>query len=77
MKKSDIEDGNTQKPVIENITCTQSLRDTLTLMKKSKNFFKVQEKENGNVFWNKKRIKPTRDKRIGNKDEEYDIKHNI
>ena len=37
-KKSDVEDGDTQTPAIENIIGTQSLRDTLTLMKTS-NFF--------------------------------------
>ena len=38
VKKSNVEDGNTQTPAIESITATQSLRDTLTLMKRS-NFF--------------------------------------
>ena len=33
VKKIDLEDGNTQTPAIENITGTQSLRDTLTFMK--------------------------------------------
>ena len=36
VKKSDIVDEIIQTPGIENITGTQSLRDTLTLMKKSK-----------------------------------------
>ena len=35
VKKSDVEDGNSQTPAIESITATQSLRDTLTLMKRS------------------------------------------
>ena len=39
VKKSDVEDGNTQTPAIENTTGTQSLLDTLAFMKKSKNFF--------------------------------------
>ena len=37
VKKSDVEDGNTQTPAIENITGTQPLRDTLSLMKGSQN----------------------------------------
>ena len=53
VKKSDIVDENPQTPAIENITGTQSLRDTLTLIKKSKNFFKLQENSDGKVFWNK------------------------
>ena len=35
-KKSDVEDGNTQTPAIENITGTLSISDTLSLMKRSK-----------------------------------------
>ena len=38
VKKSDVEDGSTQTPAIENVTISQSLRDTLSFMKKS-NFF--------------------------------------
>ena len=34
VKKSDVVDENTQIPAIENISGTQSLRDTSTLMKK-------------------------------------------
>ena len=46
-------------------------------MKESKNFFKLEEKVNGKIFWNKIRIKPLGDNRISIKDEEYDIKPNI
>ena len=52
VKKSDIVDGNTQTPAIQNIIGTQSLRDTLALTKRSNNFFKLEEKHNGDVFWN-------------------------
>ena len=38
VKNYEVEDENPQTPAIENITGTQSLRDTLTLLKKS-NFF--------------------------------------
>ena len=38
VEKSDVEDGNTQTPVLENITGTQTLRDTLSLMQRSKFF---------------------------------------
>ena len=39
-KKSDVENGITQTPAIENLTGAQSLRDTLATMKRSENFFK-------------------------------------
>ena len=51
-KKSDVEDGNTQTPAIENVTLTQSLGDTLSITKVEK-FFKLKENDNGKVFWNK------------------------
>ena len=35
--------ANTQTPAIENITVSNSLRDTLSFMKKSKNFFKLEQ----------------------------------
>ena len=38
IRKSDVEDGNTQAPAIERITVTQSLRVTLVLMKRRKKF---------------------------------------
>ena len=46
VKKSDVEDGDSQTPALEIITGTQALRDTLTLMKRSKSFFKLVEKPN-------------------------------
>ena len=76
VKKSDVEDGNTQTPAIENTTTSQSLRDTLSFMKGSKNFFKLEQ--NGNeVFWNKTPIKALGENRISIKNQEYDIKLNI
>ena len=45
VKKSDVEDGNTQTPALENITGSQSLRDTLSIMKRSQNFFNIVEKK--------------------------------
>ena len=58
VKKSDVEDSHSQTTAIENISITQSLRDTLTLMKKSKNFFNIQENPDGKIFWNKIPIIP-------------------
>ena len=58
---------------MENITGTQSLRDTLPFMKRSNNFFKLEEQPNGYVFWNKIPIKGLGENRISNKDDEYDI----
>ena len=62
-KKSDVEDENAQTPALEIITGTQSLRDILTLMKSSKNFFKLEEKSNGDVFWNGAFTQPLRVKK--------------
>ena len=58
VKKSDVEDGNTKTPANENITCTQSLGDTLSFMKRSKNFFKLEEKGNGKVSLKDVFVKP-------------------
>ena len=77
VKKSDVEDGNTQTPAMENITATHSLRDTLSSMKKGKNFFKLVENKDGKVFWKKIPIKAKGENRISNKNHEYDIKPNI
>ena len=46
----DVEDGNTQTPAVEKIIGTQSLRDTLALMKRSKIFLKLEEKDYCDVF---------------------------
>ena len=77
VKKSKVEDGNTQTPAKENITGTQSLRDTLTHMKGSKNFFKLVEKADCQVFWNKFLIKALGKNRISIKNQENDIKPNF
>ena len=68
--------ANTQTPAIENTSTSQSLRDTLSFMKKSKKFFKLKQNAN-EVFWNKTPIKALGDNRISIKVEEYDIKPNI
>ena len=77
VKKSDVEDGITQTPAIKVITGTLSLRDTLTHTKGSKNSFKLVEKDNCQVFWNKITIKALGENRISIKNQEYDIKLNI
>ena len=75
VKKSQLEDGNTQTPVLENTNISRSLLDTLTHMKRNKNFFKLVE-DNGLVFLNKITIKALGENRISIKDQEYDIKPN-
>ena len=77
LEKSDVEDGNTQTPTLENITGTQSLRDTLTLMKRSKIFLKIEEKLKGDVIWNGIFIQPLGENRINVTNEKYDIIRNI
>ena len=39
VKKPNLEDGNSQTPAIDNTSTSQSLRDTLSFMKKSKKHF--------------------------------------
>ena len=68
--------ANTQTPAIENTSTSQSLRDTLSFMKKSKNSFKL-EQDGNKVFWNKTPIKALGENRISNNNQEYDIKPNI
>ena len=58
VEKSDVEKRKTQIPAILNIIGTRSLRDTLAFMNRSKNFFKLVEKINEEMFWNKILIKP-------------------
>ena len=77
VKKSDVKYRNTQTPAIEKITGTQSIRDTLALMKGSKLFFKLERKDNGHVFWEKILIKTLGEKRISIISEEYDMEPNI
>ena len=76
-KKSEVIDGNIQTPAIENTSISQSLRDTLSFMKKSKNFFKLEQTDQDKVLWNKIPIKALGGNRISIKDQEYDIKPNI
>ena len=64
---------NTPQLAIENVTGTQSLRDTLAFMKKSNNFFKRTETKDGKVYWNGVRIKPVGDNKIKNNGKVYDI----
>ena len=76
VKKSEVEDGKTQTPAIENITISNSLRDTLSFMRKSKNFFKL-EQDGKKVLWNKEPIIPLGENRVSIKGKEFDIKPNI
>ena len=69
VKKSDVEDGNTQTKAIENSTGTQPLRDTLSSMKSINKFFKLEEEDNGDLFWNKILIKQLGDNTFSISDE--------
>ena len=46
-------------------------------MKENKKFFKLVEKDDGEVFWNKICFKALGDNRISIKNQEYNIKPNI
>ena len=61
---------------MENTTTSQSLRDTLSFMKKSKNFFKLEQNRK-KVFWNKIPIKTLGENRISIENQEHDITPNI
>ena len=76
VKKPDLEDGNNQTPAIEKTSTSQSLRDTLSFMKKSKNFFKLVQ-DGKKVFWKKTPIIPQGENRVSIKGKEFDIKSNI
>ena len=71
--KESTSNNKTPQLAIQNITSTQSLRDTLSFMKKSKNISKQDGKPNGGVFWSNILTKPLREKRIIIKDGEYNI----
>ena len=73
VRKSDVEDDYTQTPAIENITGAESLRDILSFMKRSKNFFILGEKDNGDAFWNVVFVQPLRERRINIENQEFDI----
>ena len=72
-KKLDSEDGNTQTQGIQNIIGTQSLRDTLVLLRRSKKIFKFVEKDNGDVFWNGVLIQPFGENRVEIKKNEFSV----
>ena len=73
IKKSDIQDGNTQTPAIENTSISQSLRDTSSFMETSKKVFKLEQTDKDEVFWNKIPIKALGDNRISTDNQEFDI----
>ena len=71
-----LQNSESQTPTIENITVSDSLRDTLSFMKKSNNFFKL-EQDGEKVFGNKIPIIPLGGNRISINGDEDDIKPNI
>ena len=73
VKKSNVEDGHSQTPAIENTTTSQSLRDTLSFMRTSENFIKLEQRDRGEVFWNGVFIKPYGENRVRVNDQEHDI----
>ena len=73
--KTILQNSESQTPAIDNTSTSQSLRDTLSFMKKSKNFFKLVQ-DGKDVFWNKTPIIP-QENRVNIKGMEFDIKPNI
>ena len=74
--QTSLQNSESQTPAIDNTATSQSLRDTLAYMKRSKNFFKL-EQESKHIFWNKIPIIPIGENRVSIKDEEFNIKPNI
>ena len=68
--------SESQTPAVENITVSDSLRDTLSFMKQSNNFFKL-EQDGKKIFWNKIPIIPLGGNMISINDDEFNIKPNI
>ena len=65
-----------QTPATDNKSTSQSLRDTLSFMKRSKNFFKLEQ--NGKkIFWNKTPVLPQGENRVSIKGKGFHIKPNI
>ena len=73
--KTILQNSESQTPAIDNTSTSQSLRDTLSFMKKSKNFFKLVQ-DGKDVFWNKTPIIPQGENRVSIKGIEFDIKPN-
>ena len=71
-----LQNSESQTPAIDNKSTSQSLRDTLAYMKRSKNFFEL-EQDGKEVFWNKIPIIPKEEIRVSIKDKEFNIKPNI
>ena len=69
-----LQNSESQTPAIENTS--QALRDTLTLMKRNKNFFKLEQVGN-RVFWNKTPVIPQGENTVSIKGKEFDINPNI
>ena len=46
-------------------------------MKRSNNFFKLEEKDNGIVFWYDVFVQPVRENKVSFKNDEYDIAPDI
>ena len=72
-EKPDSEDGNTQITSIQNVTSSQSLPDTLILIKRSKKFFKLVERTNRDVFCHGVHIKALGGNKISVLEKKYDI----
>ena len=74
--KTILENSESQTPAIDNISSSQSLRDTLSFMKKSKSFFKLIQ-DGKDVFWHKTPIKPQGENKVSIRGIEFDINPNI
>ena len=75
--KTVLQNSQGQTQSIENITGTQSLRDTLAFMKQSNNSFKLEERPDRRVYWNSVRFKPVRENTIDIIGREYDVTPSI
>ena len=74
--QSILQNSESQTPAVENITVSDSLRDTLSFMKQSNNFFKL-EQDDKKIFWKKIPIIPLGGNMVSINDDEFNIKPNI
>ena len=74
--KTILQNSESQTQAIDNTSTSQSLRDTLAFMKRSKFFFKLQQ-DGKRVFWNKTPIIAQGENRVSIKGKEFDINPNI
>ena len=71
-----VSNSENETPALQIITGTQSLRYVLSFKKRSKRFFSLVEKDNGDVLWNGVLNKPLGKNRVGIKNNDFYVTPN-